>query len=207
MSATSESAAIVSGGAVNAASIGTSGVIALPSAAEATNVAVVMATIAVVGVGANLGERAASLRAAIDRVVSLPGVVQSRVSPFYETAPVGGPPQGDFLNAAVRLEIEPPRSARALVSALLAIEHEMGRVRAERFGPRTIDLDLLWMEGAASMHPDAIVPHPRLHERAFALAPLVDVAPEAKAPDGTPYAELLERLDRSGIRRMVPEET
>ncbi|MEO7096596.1 MAG: 2-amino-4-hydroxy-6-hydroxymethyldihydropteridine diphosphokinase, partial [Polyangiales bacterium] len=152
--------------------------------------------IAVVGLGANLGDRAASLQAAIDRLGSLPGVVASVVSPFYETAPVGGPPQGDFLNAAVRLEIDPPRSPRSLMSALLAIEHELGRIRAEHFGPRTIDLDLLWTDGPPSTHVDAIVPHPRLHERAFALAPLIDVAPEAKAPDGTPYLELLSSIDR-----------
>jgi 2-amino-4-hydroxy-6-hydroxymethyldihydropteridine diphosphokinase len=158
--------------------------------------------IAVIGLGANLGDREATLRAAIDRLVALPGVVRSVVSSFYETAPVGGPPQGDFLNAAVRLEIEPPRSARSLVSALLAIEHEMGRVRGERFGPRTIDLDLLWVDGPPSMHPDAIVPHPRLHERTFALAPLLDVAPDAHAPDGTPYAAILERLGSSGVRRI-----
>jgi 2-amino-4-hydroxy-6-hydroxymethyldihydropteridine diphosphokinase len=157
--------------------------------------------IAVVGLGANLGDREASLRAAIDRLIALPGVVHGVVSPFYETAPVGGPPQSDFLNAAVRLEIDPPRSARSLVSALLAIEHEMGRVRGERFGPRTIDLDLLWIDGPASAHPDAIVPHPRLHERAFALMPLLDVVPTARAPDGTPYSKILERLDRDGIRR------
>ena len=158
--------------------------------------------IAVVGLGGNVGDRAASLRAAIERLVALPGVVRSVVSPFYETAPVGGPPQGEFLNAAVALELDPPRSARALVSALLAIEHEMGRARGERFGPRTIDLDLLWTDAPASAHLDAIVPHPRLHERAFALAPLLDVVPDASAPDGTPYAELLGRLDCRGIRRV-----
>jgi 2-amino-4-hydroxy-6-hydroxymethyldihydropteridine diphosphokinase len=188
---------------VNAVSIGTSASYHLPPCAEAANLSASMHTIAVVGLGANLGDRAASLRAAIDRLVSLPGVVHSVVSPFYETAPVGGPPQGDFLNAAVRLEIEPARSARSIVASLLAIEHEMGRERGERFGPRTIDLDLLWIDGEASTHPDAIVPHPRLHERAFALAPLVDVAPTARAPDGTLYARILEGLDRRGIRPIV----
>ena len=158
--------------------------------------------IAVVGVGSNVGDRAAHLREAIEQLTMLAGVRASRTSPIYETAPVGGPPQGDFLNAAVRLELDPPRSARSLVAALLAIEEQLGRVRTERFAPRTIDLDLLWTDGPPSAHDDATVPHPRLHERAFALQPLVDVAPEARAPDGTRYADLLARLDRSGIRAL-----
>jgi 2-amino-4-hydroxy-6-hydroxymethyldihydropteridine diphosphokinase len=156
--------------------------------------------IVVVGLGANLGDRAASIAAALDRLTRLPGVRGWKASPLYETAPVGGPPQGDYLNAAVRLEIDPPRSPRSLVSALLAIEQEMGRVRGQSNAPRTIDLDLLWIEGTTSDHPDALVPHPRLQDRAFALAPLVDVAPEARAPDGERWADKLARLDRSGIR-------
>jgi 2-amino-4-hydroxy-6-hydroxymethyldihydropteridine diphosphokinase len=155
--------------------------------------------IAVVGLGSNLGDRRVHLEAAIARLRTLAGVVSTKVSSFYETAPVGGPPQGSYLNAAMALSIDPPRSARALVSALLAIEHELGRVRDERFGPRTIDLDLLWTDAAPSDHEDAIVPHPRLHERAFALVPLLEVAPHARAADGTPYTEILAHLDRNDV--------
>ena len=158
--------------------------------------------IVVVGIGANLGDRERSIRDAVDRHAHLPGIRAWNASPLYETEPIGGPPQGKYLNAAVRLEIDPPRSPRSLVTALLAIEHEMGRVRGEANAPRTIDLDLLWVEGATSDHADAVVPHPRLHERAFALAPLVDVAPDARAPDGERYAEKLARLDRTGVRRL-----
>ena len=121
--------------------------------------------IAVVGIGANLGDRERAIADAIDRVARLPGIQAWRASPVYETEPVGGPPQPAYLNAAVRLEIDPPRSARSLVAALLAIEEEMGRTRGELNAPRTIDLDLLWIDAATSDHADALVPHPRLHER------------------------------------------
>lgn len=156
---------------------------------------------AVIGVGANLGDRRATIDAAIAKVTSLPGVRSHVVSSLWETDPVGGPPQPPFLNGAVLVEIEPPRSPRSLVSVLLAIEHELGRVRGpERNTPRTIDLDLLWTDGAPSDHPDALVPHPRLSERAFALAPLVELVPDARDRDGVRYADHLARVDRSGIR-------
>ena len=93
--------------------------------------------------------------------------------------PIGGPPQGPFLNAAVLVEYA---EIRALFGALLAIELELGRVRTVTWGPRTIDLDLLWAESESIASADLVVPHPRLHERAFAILPLLDVAPHA------PYA-------------------
>jgi len=154
---------------------------------------------AVVGVGANLGDPAAQVRAAFDRLRALPGVVAIETSPLYATAPVGGPPQPEYVNAAALLTLDPPRSAASLVSALLAIEQEMGRVRGERNGPRTIDLDLLWTDGPPSTRDEAIVPHPRLHERPFALVPLLDLVPDARAQDGTSYREILAKLDRSGV--------
>lgn len=101
-------------------------------------------------------------------------------SPIYETAPVGGPPQGDFLNAAVL--IASSLEARDIMSRLLEIEKQLGRVRGEPNAPRTIDLDLLWIEGEVVDEPDLAVPHPRLVERAFALRPLLDVAPDACHP-------------------------
>ena len=157
---------------------------------------------AVVGVGGNLGDPTAQVRAAFDRLRALPGVIAFEASPLYETAPVGGPPQPRFVNAAALLTIEPARSPASLVSALLAIEQEMGRVRGERNGPRTIDLDLLWTDGPPSRRADAVVPHPRLHERPFALVPLLDLVPDATAPDGTRYRELLAKLDRSDVVRI-----
>jgi 2-amino-4-hydroxy-6-hydroxymethyldihydropteridine diphosphokinase len=138
---------------------------------------------AVVGFGANLGDRLGALRAAAAR---LPVVRRSRV---YETAPVGGPPQPHYLNAAalVAFDGEP----LALLDRLLAIELELGRVRDPdvKNGPRTIDLDLLWIDGGVVDDERLAVPHPRLHERAFALAPLLDVAPGAVDPrTGAAYA-------------------
>jgi len=114
----------------------------------------------------------------------LPVVSRSRV---YETEPVGGPPQPLYLNAAAALDFE--GEPLALLEALLALERDFGRVRGVRNGPRTLDLDLLWIPGRSVAHERLVVPHPRLHERAFALAPLLDVAPDAADPrTGRRYA-------------------
>lgn len=157
---------------------------------------------AVIGIGANLGDRLGSLDAAVEQVRRLPGVTSVHRSTLFETEPVGGPPQPPFLNGALLVEWASPVAPTAVVAWLLAIERDLGRVRGlERNGPRTIDLDLLWTDGPTSDEPSAIVPHPRLHQRPFALAPLVDVAPDARDPQGVPYAAHLEALDRSGIRR------
>lgn len=159
--------------------------------------------IAVVGLGANLGDRHATLVAAVAKLRAIPYVERVTVSPVYETEPVGGPAgQPPYLNAAARLELPYVIPPVPFVSLLLAIEQSFGRVRDVRHGPRTIDLDLLWTDQGPSWETAAMVPHPRLHERPFALAPLVDVAPEARDPDGVRYADLLPRLDRSGIRRL-----
>lgn len=133
---------------------------------------------AVVGVGANLGDRMATMRAAVGEL-SRVATVEKR-SRIVETAPVGGPPQPPFLNAAVLLAYG--GGEIALLDALLAIEARFGRVRAERWGPRTVDLDLLWIEGVAIDTPRLVVPHPRLRERAFALVPLLEVVPDARDP-------------------------
>jgi 2-amino-4-hydroxy-6-hydroxymethyldihydropteridine diphosphokinase len=133
---------------------------------------------AVVGFGANLGDRLATMRAAV-RVLGELAPVEA-TSHVYATAPVG-PPQPEYLNAAALVTWE--GSAEALLDALLAIEAELGRVRGEeRFGPRTIDLDVLWIEGLAVDGPRLTVPHPRLTVRAFALVPMLEVAPGARDP-------------------------
>lgn len=141
---------------------------------------------AVVGLGGNVGDRLAALREAAARIGRVARVLaRSRV---YETAPVGGPPQGAFLNAA--LLVEHDGSAHALLDDLQRIEAELGRDRARevRWGPRTIDLDVLFIEGATLDDARLIVPHPRLRERAFALSPLLDVAPRAIDPaTGEPF--------------------
>lgn len=137
----------------------------------------------VIGIGANLGDRLATMHEAVQRIELVEGVTVSRRSRVYETAPVGGPPQPPFLNAAILLESTLPPVA--LLGALLRVEVELGRVRGAgevRFGPRTVDLDVLWIDGTMVDEPGLVVPHPRMHDRAFALVPLLDVAPDAVDP-------------------------
>jgi len=128
------------------------------------------------GLGSNLGDRWAHLRRA---VAALPDVVA--VSPVYETDPVGGPErQGAYLNLVVQLETD--LSARALLELGQRLESEAGRVRAERWGPRTLDVDVLLVGDEHVDEPDLQVPHPRMWERAFVLVPLADLAPDV-VPD------------------------
>lgn len=155
----------------------------------------------VIGVGGNLGDRWANAERAVERLAALPGVRAARRSRWFETEPVGGPEQPQFLNGAVLLELEREIPVVELMEQLLAVERDLGRVRgSERNGPRVIDLDVLWTDGAPSTDPRALVPHPRLTERAFALAPLVDLVPEARDPCGISYAEHLARRGMAGIR-------
>jgi 2-amino-4-hydroxy-6-hydroxymethyldihydropteridine diphosphokinase len=154
---------------------------------------------AVIGLGANLGNPEAALRQAVVELAAV-GLLQS-VSGVYRTTPVGGPPQPDFINAAVRLEFV--GSPEQLLGEALRIERLAGRERRERWGPRILDLDILWIAGTAVARPGLVVPHPRLRERAFALRPLLDVAPDAVDPvDGTAYAEVLRARGEEGIERL-----
>lgn len=121
--------------------------------------------------GSNLGDRRAVLAAA---VAALDGVVA--VSPVYETDPVGGPEQGPYLNIVV--ELETGCGARELLTAALALEAAAGRERRVRWGPRTLDVDVLWVEGETVDEPDLRVPHPRMHARGFVMVPLADLAPD-----------------------------
>ena len=126
---------------------------------------------ALLALGSNLGDRWANL---CDAVAGLPDVVA--VSEVYETAPVGGPDQGPYLNCVVRLETE--LDARALLGAAREREQAAARRRGVRWGPRTLDVDVLWVDGQTVHEPDLEVPHPRMFERAFVLVPLRDVAPD-----------------------------
>jgi 2-amino-4-hydroxy-6-hydroxymethyldihydropteridine diphosphokinase len=153
----------------------------------------------VVGLGSNLGDRSRSLSGAAHEIAELGQV--TAVSPLYETDAVG-PPGPPFLNAALRLEWD--GSARALLGALIEIEHRFGRVRRERWGPRTLDLDVLWIHGTSLAEPDLVVPHPRLRGRRFALAPLLDVAPDARHPTtGEALSAWLAELPGGGIRHVA----
>lgn len=128
--------------------------------------------------GSNLGDRAAHLRRAVDAL----GDEVAATSEVYETAPVGGPDQGPYLNAVVALRTD--RSARDLLERAHELEAAADRVRVERWGPRTLDVDVLWIDGEEVDEPDLVVPHPRMLERAFVLVPLADVAPDLVPADG-----------------------
>ena len=142
---------------------------------------------AFLGLGSNLGDRLASLRRAV-QLLGERGVGVLRSSRVYETAPVGGPEQPDYLNAVVEVEAE--GTARELLEACLSIEEEMGRVRAERWGPRAIDLDVLTFGEEEIDEPGLRVPHPRMHERAFVLAPLLELTADPRLPGGRRAHEL-----------------
>jgi 2-amino-4-hydroxy-6-hydroxymethyldihydropteridine diphosphokinase len=132
---------------------------------------------AFLGLGSNLGDRAGHLRRA---VASLPDLVA--VSPVYETDPVGGPGgQRPFLNLVAQLET--PRLPRELLEVCRTLEAEAERVRAERWGPRTLDVDVLWVDGHTVSDDDLEVPHPRMWERRFVLVPLADLAPDLATSD------------------------
>jgi 2-amino-4-hydroxy-6-hydroxymethyldihydropteridine diphosphokinase len=150
-------------------------------------------TTAFVGIGSNLGDREAHLSRAIELLSAEDGVEVSGVSKIRETEPVGPVEQGPFLNGAVRVETELP--PRGLLDRLLGIEQRLGRVRHERFGPRTIDLDLLLYGEDVVEEPGLTLPHPRLKERRFALEPLVDLDPDLTIPGVGPISALLAELE------------
>ncbi|MEZ5171710.1 MAG: 2-amino-4-hydroxy-6-hydroxymethyldihydropteridine diphosphokinase [Acidimicrobiia bacterium] len=131
---------------------------------------------AVLGLGSNLGDRREQLRAAVQAIREQVAPAEVAVSALYETSPVGGPPQDDYLNAVVAFDTD--LDARALLRLAARLEDAAGRVRAERFGPRTLDVDVLLVGDVLTDEPDLVVPHPRIFERDFVLAPLADVAPE-----------------------------
>lgn len=146
----------------------------------------------VVGVGSNLGSREATLRAARDLLSADAELGLAAVSPVWETAPVG-PPQPAYLNAAFLLHTSLPLDA--VLARCAEVERALGRERRERWGPRTVDLDILWAEGERVDRPGLTVPHAALRDRAFALDPLLALAPDARDPvDGARYSKVRARL-------------
>ena len=161
-------------------------------------------TRALIGLGSNLGDRAGHLRGALALLEKAPGVVVRAVSSFHETRPEGGPAgQGDYLNAAAALETT--LSPGALLRVMLGIESQLGRTREVRFGPRTIDLDLLLFGDRILDEPGLIVPHPRFAARRFVLEPLAEIAPDHVDPvSGRSVAALLRVLDQTESEPITP---
>ena len=165
-------------------------------------------TAVVLALGSNLGDRQDILQGAVDAIVGLPGVRVTAVSPVYETVPVGGPEQPDYLNAVVLAQTT--ATARELLDQVHEIEAAFDRVRVVRWGPRTLDIDIIAFDDERSADPALTLPHPRAHERAFVLAPWRDVDPDATLPGRGPVAELLAEADQTGLRRarlslVIPE--
>lgn len=160
-------------------------------------------TKAYLGLGSNLGDRLANLQRAVEFLAGQPGVTIVRSSRVYETDPVGGPPQPDFLNAVV--EVETSLSPRELLTACREAEEAVLRVRDERWGPRTIDIDILTFGDDVIDEPDLTVPHPRMHERGFVLAPLLELDPDPRLPGGRNVATLrLSAPQVTGVRPFAP---
>ncbi len=154
---------------------------------------------AVVAVGANLGDRLGALQLAVDSLAGTPEVTVERVSSVYETDPVGGPDQPDFLNAV--LLVQTTLTPGQLLDRAQAVEAEAGRVRDVRWGPRTLDVDLIAYAEHTCSDARLTLPHPRARERAFVLVPWCEIDPHARLPEHGPVADLLAGLDTSGVRR------
>ncbi|SHF08742.1 2-amino-4-hydroxy-6-hydroxymethyldihydropteridinediphosphokinase [Seinonella peptonophila] len=136
--------------------------------------------IAYLGLGSNQGDRLQHLQQAIQQINRVAGISISRLSSIYETAPVGYVDQGSFFNMVCEIEVELP--ADVLLSEMLAIEQRLKRTRTIRFGPRTIDIDILLFDHEQIHTRDLIVPHPRMWERAFVIIPLTELIPDYKPP-------------------------
>ncbi|MDP9329424.1 MAG: 2-amino-4-hydroxy-6-hydroxymethyldihydropteridine diphosphokinase [Actinomycetota bacterium] len=141
-----------------------------------------MAETAFIGLGSNLGDRLSSLQAALDLLGAEPGIEVVSSSRVWESDPVGGPVQPDFLNAVVRVETS--LTPRDLLLVCHQVEAALGRVRDVRWGPRTVDVDLLLFGHETVDEMDLTLPHPRMTRRAFVLLPLLELDPDVCSPDG-----------------------
>ena len=167
------------------------------------NLATTKGKTSAIALGSNLGDSPATLESALGTLDETPGIAVQTRSSFYKTAPIG-PSQPDFLNACALLDVE--LTAQALLKILLEIERKFGRVRGEHWGPRTLDLDILLFEDLILETPDLQIPHPRMHERAFVLVPLAEIAPDWIDPvSGEAIAQLVEKVDRSGVTLSIKQ--
>ena len=154
---------------------------------------------AVLALGSNLGDRGDILQGAVDAIEGIDGVHVTAASPVYETAPVGGPAQPEYLNAVLLVTTSLP--SPDLLDRLHEVEAAFDRVRLVRWGPRTLDIDIITVAGERSDEPELTLPHPRAHERAFVLAPWHDADPDAVLPGHGTVADLLATAGQAGIRR------
>ena len=154
----------------------------------------------VIAMGSNLGDRLDYLQGGLDGLFDTPRITFLAVSPVYQTAPVGGPEQPDYLNAVVIAETSMP--AQTVLERCLSLEDAFGRARDELWGPRTLDLDLIIYGDEVSNSQGLTLPHPRAHERAFVLVPWHDADPQAQLPGYGPVADLLAALGTDGIARL-----
>jgi len=153
-----------------------------------------------IALGSNLGHRLENLQGGLDALFDAPGLALVVVSPVYQTAPVGGPQQPDYLNAVLIATTTLP--AHAVLERCHGVETVFGRVRDETWGPRTLDLDIIAYGDVVSDDPELTLPHPRAHERAFVLAPWHDIDPDAEIPGWGPVADLLAKADSADIQRL-----
>lgn len=150
-----------------------------------------------IALGSNLGDSLSILEQALKTIAQTPKITLDSYSSWYQTAPIG-PPQPDYLNGCALLSVQ--LSPEALLDTLLAIERQFGRIRVERCGPRTLDLDLILYEDLILETPKLQIPHPRFRDRAFVLVPLAEIAPHWLDPvSSNAIAQLLEAVDCSGV--------
>lgn len=154
-----------------------------------------------IALGSNLGDSRSTLESALKILDRTAGIQLKKRSMWYKTAPVG-PSQPDYLNGCALLEVQ--LTPQELLTVLLNIERQFGRIRQERWGPRTLDLDLLLFGDLILETAELQIPHPRMNERAFVLVPLTEIAPDWIEPvSGEAIAQLVEKVDRSGVSLSV----
>jgi len=153
-----------------------------------------------IALGSNLGQRLENLQGGLDALFDAPGLALVAVSPVYQTAPVGGPQQPDYLNAVLIATTTLP--AHAVLERCHGVESVFGRVRDETWGPRTLDLDIILYGDVVSDEPELTLPHPRAHERAFVLAPWHDIDPDAEIPGWGHVSDLLAKVESADVQRL-----
>jgi 2-amino-4-hydroxy-6-hydroxymethyldihydropteridine diphosphokinase len=155
----------------------------------------------VLALGSNLGDRLANIQRGLDALTAEPGLAGVAISGVYQTSPVGGPDQPDYLNAVMVAASDLPSCV--ILGRCLAAERAMGRIRPVHWGPRTLDVDVIACGDEVSDDPVLTLPHPRAHERAFVLAPWHEVDPQAHLPGAGPVADLLAVVGMNGVWRLA----